>query len=187
MHESRDDTDRENAEKIPEDVDLSLRSRKQIFEYIQANPGTHFSKVKRDLGMEVGLLQYHLQELEEYDVVQSRDHQGKRRLFPTRELNEEERSILSTLRYETTREVLLYLLEYGPARNGEIADTVGIAPSTVTWHVSNLLEEDVIETEQDKRTTPYQVANEELTVQLLARYQESIVDLAVDRIIAFWD
>lgn len=175
-----------DADETPEDGQLSLESRKQIFEYVQANPGSHFSKVKRELAMETGLLQYHLRKLEEYNILESKDHQGKRRLFVTRELDTEEQSILSTLRYETTRKILLYLLEHGPARNVDIAETVNVDPSTVTWHVSNLEDEGVVETIKDGRTTLYQVANEELTVQLLVRYQESFVDRAVDRIIDFW-
>lgn len=188
MDDERDDTERETRDtgEQPEDHELSLESRKQIFEYVQANPGIHFSKLKRELDMETGLLQYHLRKLEEYNVIESKDHQGKRRLFVARELNPEEQSILSTLRYETTRNILLYLLEHGSARNREIAEAVGIAPSTVTWHVSHLIDEGVVETFQDGRTTRYQVANEELTVQLLVRYQESFVDRAVDRIIDFW-
>lgn len=163
-----------------------MQSRKRLFDYIEANPGTHFSKVKRELEMETGLVQYHLRKLEEYNVIESRDHQGKRRLFVARELDSQERSILSTLRYETTRNILLHLLEHGPVRNADIADAVGITPSTVTWHVSNLVDEGVVETIQDGRTTRYQVAKEELTIQLLVRYQESFVDRAVDRIIDFW-
>lgn len=168
------------------DHELSLESRKQIFEHVQANPGIHFSKVKDELGMETGLLQYHLRKLEEYNIIESKDHQGRRRLFVARELEPEEQSILAPLRYETTRKILLYLLEHGAARNRDIAETVGIDPSTVTWHVSNLLDEGVIETIKDGRTTRYGVANEELTVQLLVRYQESFLDRAVDRIIDFW-
>lgn len=186
MHEPRDDTDCEDTEKTPEDVDLSLRSRKQIFEFIQANPGAHFSKVKRELGMETGLLQYHLQKLEDYDVIENKDHQGRRRLFIARELDAQQRSILSTLRYETTRAILLYLLEDGRGRNRDIAEAVDVAPSTISWHLTNLIEEGVVESVQEGRTTFYQVANEELTVQLLVRYQESFVDRAVDRIIDFW-
>lgn len=188
VDDEQDDTERESFDtgERPEDTELSLESRKQIFEYVHANPGSHFSEVKRELDMETGLLQYHLRKLEEYNVIESKDHQGKRRLFVARELNAEEQSILSTLRYETTRRILLYLLEHGPARNGEIADAVDIAPSTVTWHVSNLLDQGVVETIQDGRTTRYRVANEELTVQLSIRYQESFVDRAVDRIIDFW-
>lgn len=188
MDDKRDNTARESLQTdgTLEDDELSLESRKQIFEYVRANPGSHFSKVKRELDMETGLLQYHLQKLEEYDVIESKKHQGKRRLFSTRELDAEERSILSTLRYETTRDILLYLLEHGRARNRDIADAVGVAPSTITWHLSNLIEEDVVKSIQEGRMTYYQVANEELTVQLLVRYQESFVDRAVDRIIDFW-
>lgn len=184
--------DRKTTEERSFDTDgtaadyLSLDSRKQIFEYIQAHPGSHFSKVKRELGMETGLLQYHLRTLEEYDIIESKQHQGKRRLFVTRALDDEERAILSTLRYETTRAILLYLLEHGPARNRDIAEAVGISPSTVTWHLSNLTEEEVIESIQEGRMSAYHVANEKLTVQLLVRYQESFVDRAVDRIIDFW-
>lgn len=187
------DDERDSAERVTGDADgtsedgqLSLESRKKIFEYVRANPGNHFSEVKRELAMKTGLLQYHLRKLEEYNVLESKDHQGKRRLFVTRELDAEEQSILSTLRYETTRKILLYLLEHGTARNVDIAEAVNIDPSTVTWHVSNLLDEGVVETLEDGRTTLYQVANEELTVQLLVRYQESFVDRAVDRIIDFW-
>lgn len=180
--EDSGDRDRER----PEDERLSLSTRKELFDHVKANPGIHFSQLKRDLDMETGLLQYHLGELEDYDVLESEDHQGKRRVFVTRELNEEERAILAVLRYETTRTILLHLLEHGPSRNSEIAEVVGVTPATISWHLSNLVEEEVVEAVEDGRTTRYRVANEELTVQLLVRYRESFVDRAVDRIIDFW-
>lgn len=165
---------------------IALETRKEIFEHVDANPGIHFSQLKRDLHMETGLLQYHLRRLERFDVLESEEHQGKRRVFVARELDDEERAILSVLRYETTRRILFYLLEYGPARNGEIADAVDVTPATISWHLSNLTEEDIVESVREGRTTLYQVANEELTVQLLVRYRESFVDRAVDRILDFW-
>ena len=170
----------------PEGESLSLSTRKRLFEHVEANPGIHFRQLARDLDMETGLLQYHLDELEDYGVLESEDHQGKRRMFVSRKLDEEERAILAVLRYETTREILLYLLENGPARNGAIADAVGVTPPTISWHLSNLVEKGVAEAVEEGRTTRYRVTNEELTVQLLVRYRESFVDRAVDRIIDFW-
>ena len=79
-----------------------------------------------------------------------------------------------------------YLLEDGPARNSDIAEAVGVTPATISWHLSNLVEEEVVESVKDGRTTRYAVTNEELIVQVLVRYQESFVDRAVDRIIDFW-
>lgn len=179
------DSDETDPER-PENDSLSLSTRREIFEHVKDNPGIHFSQLKRDLDMETGLLQYHLSELEDYDVLESEEYQGKRRVFVTRELDEEEQAILAVLRYETTRTILLHLLEHGPARNSEIAETVGVTPATISWHLSNLVEEGIVEPIEEGRTTRYEVANEELTVQLLVRYRESFVDRAVDRIIDFW-
>jgi predicted transcriptional regulator len=175
-------------ESDPDDPDeiLALETRKQIFEYIHSNPGVHFSRLKRELSMETGLLQYHLRELEDHGVIESRDHQDRRRLFVAQELDEEERSLLSWLRYETTRHILLYLMKEGPKRNRDIAEVVGVTPATVSWHVSQLLDAGVIEAVTEERTTRYRVADEELTMQLLVRYRESFVDRAVDNLIDFW-
>lgn len=168
-----------------EDV-LELETRKEIFEHVRANPGVHFSQLKRDLDMETGLLQHHLRTLEEYNVITSEDHQGKRRLFVAQELDEEERAILSSLRYETTRHILLFLLREDAARNRAIAEDLGVSPATVSWHVSRLREEGIVTEVRDGRTTRYAVTDAELTMQLLMRYRESFVDRAVDNVIDFW-
>lgn len=176
---------RRNSHDNEEDV-LELETRKEIFEYVQANPGAHFSQLKRDLNMETGLVQHHLSTLEDYDVLTSEDHQGKRRLFVAEELTEEERAILSSLRYETTRHILLFLLEESTARNGAIAEELGVSPPTVSWHISRLVENGIVSEVEDSRTTYYTVADEDLTMQLLVRYQESFVDRAVDNVLDFW-
>jgi Uncharacterized protein conserved in archaea len=165
---------------------LELETRKEIFEYVQTNPGVHFSQAKRDLDMETGLLQHHLETLQEYGVLMSQEHQGKRRLFVAEELTEEEREILSSLRYETTRHILLFLIQEETARNGSIAEELGVAPATVSWHVPRLVEDGIVSEIQDGRTTLYTVADVELTMQLLVRYQESFVDRAVDNVLDFW-
>ena len=186
MSRRPDDEHDDDAAMPNEAPELSLDTRKRIFECVQANPGIHFSQLKRELEMETGALQYHLRRLERYGVLESEEYQGKRRAFVARELTPEERQILATLRYETTRHILLFLLEDGPARNGEIAEAVGVTPATISWHLSNLLDDSVVERSDEGRTTLYRVSNEELTVQLLVRYRESFVDRAVDRLIDFW-
>lgn len=165
---------------------LDLPTRKRIFEHVESNPGIHFSQLKRDLDVETGTLQHHLRELEEYGILESQQHQGKRRVFVTDELTDDEKEILSVLRYGTTRRILLYLLEDGPATNRDVADSVGVTPATISWHLSNLVEAGVVEATRQGRTTRYRVSDEETTVQLLVRYRESFVDRAVDRIVEFW-
>lgn len=180
------DSDGPDAGTVDDEAVLDLDTRKEIFDHVRANPGIHFSELKRDLDMETGLVQYHLRELESYDVLESESHQDKRRLFVADELEDDERAILSTLRYETTRHILLSLLRDGPARNGDIAEEVGVSPATVSWHCSRLVDEGILETVADGRTTLYDVATPDTTMRLLVRYRESFVDRAVDNIIDFW-
>jgi DNA-binding transcriptional ArsR family regulator len=56
----------------------------------------------------------------------------------------------------------------------------------VSWHVSRLVENGIVSEVEDGRTTYYTVTDEELTMQLLVRYQESFVDRAVDNVLDFW-
>lgn len=174
------DTDDFDEEKV------GFPTRKELFRHAESNPGIHFSQLKRDLEMETGLLQYRLRELERYDVLESEEYQGKRRVFVAQELDDEERTVLAVLRYETTRQILLSLLEEGPTRNRELAEAVGVTPATISWHISNLVEEGIVESVTEGRTTRYEAQNEDLVVQLLVRYRESFVDRAMDRIIDFW-
>lgn len=169
-----------------EGFSLDLETRKTMFEYVKERPGVHFSQMRQDLDLETGELQYHLRKLEEYGVIESEKRRGKRRLFVAGELTDDERAILSMLRYETTREILLHLLEEGQARNGELADAVGVTPATISWHLSKLIEENIVESTQNGHAARYRLQNPELAIQLLVRYRETFVDRAVDRIIDFW-
>jgi predicted transcriptional regulator len=45
-----------------------------------------------------------------------------------------------------------------------------VTPATISWHLSTLCEQGVVEEHRDGRTTLYDVTNEELTIQLLVRY-----------------
>jgi DNA-binding transcriptional ArsR family regulator len=61
-----------------------------------------------------------------------------------------------------------------------------VSPATVSWHVSRLVENGIVSEVRDGRTTYYTVTDEELTLQLLVRYQESFVDRAVGNVLDLW-
>lgn len=114
--------DRKTTEERSFDTDgtaadyLSLDPRKQIFEYIQAHPGSHFSKVKRELGMETGLLQYHLRTLEEYDIIESNSIRASAGCsLPERWMTRSERSSRHSAMKRRARSYCIYSNTVPPA------------------------------------------------------------------------
>ena len=78
--------------------------------------------------------------------------------------------------------MLGYLLESGPSRPQTIADELGVARSTLEWHVTHLVEQDVVEKERDSRNhVTLVVSHPDRTRNLLRAVSPSVPDRFVDR------
>ncbi|MEF8771193.1 winged helix-turn-helix transcriptional regulator [Halodesulfurarchaeum sp.] len=119
-------------------------TRTRIADTVQTKPGIHFNGIVRTCDLATGQVQYHLDRLLSEDVLVKADLYGRSHFFPT-EYDEWERSTLSLLRRETTREVAAVILESGPTRPNELVEELGLARSTLEWHVNHLVEQDVVE------------------------------------------
>src|SRR6266704_3487395 len=57
---------------VADTVQLEDSRRVQILEFIKANPGVHLRRIKRELNLAMGVLQYHLYRLEKDQAIVSR-------------------------------------------------------------------------------------------------------------------
>jgi predicted transcriptional regulator len=97
--------ERANAQST-EAVQIQDSNRVRILEFIKANPGTHLRKIKRELNLAMGVIQYHLSKLErERNVVSVRQGLYKR-FYADKGLKVEDREILSILSQETERDIV---------------------------------------------------------------------------------
>ena len=119
-------------------------TRTRIAETVQAKPGIHFNAIVRRCDLATGQVQYHLERLRSEDAVLKADLYGRSHYFPT-EYDEWERNALSLMRRETTRDVAAVVLEHGPIRPNELVEELGLARSTLEWHVDHLVEQDIVE------------------------------------------
>ncbi|WP_251330327.1 winged helix-turn-helix transcriptional regulator [Haloplanus pelagicus] len=124
--------------------------RDRIRRHVAANPGVHFSELARDLDLATGQAQYHLKKLQESNDVIAESLYGRTHYY-TPEYDAAERGAIAVLRRETARDVVLSLIDGGPSPPETVAEQLGIARSTLEWHLEHLLEQDLVEKRRDDR------------------------------------
>lgn len=160
-------------------------TRARIQKCVQHNPGVHFNDISRRLDIATGQTQYHLRKLRRDSRIEREDVRGRTHFFPPT-YTSWERETIALLRRETTRDIVVLLLNRGAAKPDEVAGRLGLARSTVEWHLANLLEHDVA----SKHTVPDGDGAERVVVELtepqdvyrlLREIEPRLTDRLVDR------
>ena len=92
------------------------------------------------------------------------------------------------LRQESIRDILLFILVNSNCNHEQIVDYVKLSPSTVSWHLKKLEENNIIGFTRAGRKTNYNILiNKEEIINLLIIYKESFLDSLVDKTIETWE
>lgn len=152
--------------------------RERIERRIHEDPGIYFNELVRELDLAAGQAQYHVRELVSRDAVAAADLFGRTHYYPP-SYGAWERQALALLRRETSAEIVATLLEDGPSRPVDVAERVGIARSTLAWHIDRLVEAGLIEKRRDGHQLT--VGDEHRTAELLDAASPSLPGRLVDR------
>ena len=153
----------------------------QVRSHVEAKPGVHFNALASDLGIATGQAQYHLRKLRRAGDVVAEEIQGKTHYY-SQAYDPWERRVLAFARRETARTILLHLLEAGSLSADELVNRIGVARSTVSWHVSALAEAEILEKSYGERgRVIVALTDPDETRRLLATVRPSLTDRLVDR------
>lgn len=155
-------------------------TRQQIASHVETNPGVHFSAICRNLDIATGQGQYHLRRLVRNGTLIREDICGRTHYYPEA-YPVIERRAMALLRRETTRELVLVLLEHGEMSPTDLVQQVGVARSTIEWHISNLLEYELVEKRIENRAVMVALTRPEMMRELLVEIEPSLSDRLVDR------
>lgn len=156
-------------------------TRTRIRQHVRNTPGVHFNQIGRDLDIATGQVQYHLQRLVRNDELVPERIGGRTHYFDP-SFDPWERQALAFLRRETPREILVRLHADGARQPKTLAADLDLARSTVSWHLSTLTENDIIEKSEDRPVT-VALARPEQTRVLLNEVSPSLPDRLVDRFV----
>jgi predicted transcriptional regulator len=164
-----------------EQVDDSRRI--QILEFIKCYPGTHLRRIRRELNLAMGVLQYHLSKLEKDQRIVSQRRGLYKRFYSRAEFGSEEREILSVLSQETERDLLLYILKTPDATQKELSEFANISASSTSWHMRRLAQAGLVVSRRQGSHVHYMVRRDPVKIiGLLRSYHPNTWERWVDRL-----
>ena len=157
-----------------------ITTRRKIYEEIVLNPGLHFRELQKRLNIPTGVLEYHIGVLVREELVVYREDGKYKRFFANSTMTREERRIMGTLRSGVERKIVLLLLENGRMKHGELSHRLDISPSTLSYHLSKLVKNGIVDKNTEGRDRSYFVIRPEQIAKTMIKYRKSFLDSLVD-------
>jgi predicted transcriptional regulator len=157
-----------------EDV-LELETRREIFDLIRKFPGLHMREISRKLDMSIALVEYHLNYLEDTEVISAITEGGYKRYYH-REIEGEntgpkigysDRRILGILRQKIPFQVTLFLLKNKQASLTQLSEELKMSPSKLSFHLKKLLKSGIVRKLKRNEGKGYTLEEERKILKLL--------------------
>lgn len=159
----------------------------RILQFIQNNPGCHLRGIKDMIQISQGTVQYHTDRLEKMGRITSTTSGLYKHYFPVGVFQNNEKEILQILSQETTRQILMYIVEQKSPTQTDIVNSVGISASSVNWHMKRLLEFRLVEEIKEGKYKRYQLHDRKVSSKyitaLMRNYYPAIWEKWSDRLI----
>lgn len=124
--------------------------RKRALRLLEDRPGLTAGDVADRLDATYDNARYHLEILDEFDEVHRRRLDCKVRFFPNhRHWSDRAARRVATLAEPRRRTILAHLLETPGATTSQVAETVGVAVPTATFHLERLADVGLVVRERD--------------------------------------
>ena len=155
----------------------------RVLQFIQQNPGSHLRKIKKELNLSMGTIQYHLNLLEKNSKILSERHNLHRCYFPVGMFGNNEKNVLEVLNQETTREIILFIIEKNEPTQTDIVNHVNISAPSVSWQIKRLVDLGLINVITDGKYKRYQIIGDSnFIIKLMKNYHPAIWSVWTERL-----
>ena len=145
-----------NVAETPAPV-LTNSTRIGIYEFIKDNPGVQFRGISSQLGLSIGLAQFHLGVLTKAGLV-SFFRDGKyKRFFESKRFSKKQMKLISLLRHNTASRILRAILERKEVSHGELAHELSISSQGLTWQMNRLRKNHLIAESKTNKKLLYSI------------------------------
>ncbi len=142
---------------------------------IDDNPGIRFREIMRSSGLKNGVLSYYLKKLESTGVVKVVRSPRQVRFYSP-DITEEESIVITALRKETPRALLLALIKEDGLEFSQLVKEVKKSPSTVSLYLSQIVADGLVETKFVDLKKRYHIKVREIMDKLVEEHRPGSLD-----------
>lgn len=155
-------------------------TRRRVYRLVQEHPGLHQREIARRLDLRASHAEYHLHQLTKAGLMKAETKGGYKRYFvavePNRPVPEgavppADRSWVALLREARPLEITAHLLQEEPMEMGPLADRIGIATSTLSYHVDKLEDEGIVERYREGNQRYIGLPDRERLIRVLLQHE----------------
>lgn len=166
---------------------MQANNRLRVKLIVSLTPGVHLRKLQRQAGISFNSTRYHVDKLTKAREIVRIEDGGYSRLYPP-DTSLEDRTLFTILQSETDQRILKILSENQLVTRKRLGELVGLAKSTMSEHLSDLVELGVVKTEMSIEGSLSYYLNEPEKVQtLLVSLNPGLLKKATGRFIDLWD
>ena len=165
---------------------MEVGSRLRIRILVSRHPGMHLRQLQRLLGISFSSTRYHVERMTKSGEIDRREDGGYSRLFPAG-TDDSDAKLLSIIHRGSDSRLLFNLLREGSASQKCLCGLTGLAKSTVSERLGNLIDLGLIKMSQsaDPRIR-YELVDPIRTARLLEE-RRGTLPKAAERFIDLWD
>lgn len=141
----------------------------RILEFISENPGCHLRKIRKELSLAMGTIQYHLDKLEKAGRITTQKQGFHKYYFIIGAFEENEKQLLEVLGNETARQILMFIVEQKNPSQTEISRHIGISSPSVSWQIKRLEDSKVVDEIKEGKFKRYKLHGDSRQVIALLR------------------
>ena len=139
-----------------------------ILKTIQANPGIYTREIMRKTRLSNGVVQYHLRKLEKQSQIKG-DKRTRYKRYYSVDVSEEEFPIIANLRKKSKQSLLFTILSSDDPCFTDVLAKINKSPSTISWNISGLVKDGILETVTKNGKQVYRVKNKDVLRRTLQK------------------
>jgi predicted transcriptional regulator len=143
---------------------------KEIFYFIQRNPGVTIAEISEEQNINRGTLKYHLSQLlANNKIILVRKGKFSRAFFNTTSAHDRDTLISQHLKNEKSKEILFAIMDSPGITHQEISSRFNLAKSSTSDYLKTLFDDNILEFHQDGKFKRYYIKQE--ARMILLRYK----------------